>query len=68
MRDELNHPEQDSINVMEYEVYFYDLSRYFYANTATAFENIQKLVKGLNISLQLSTTQMVVYGHYFGVL
>ena len=65
MWDEFDHLEQGSMIVAEYEIHFYALSRYFYNSISTEFEKIQKFVKGLDVSLQLATSQMVVLGAFF---
>lgn len=51
--------------VLEYEVRFHALSRYFYDKICIEFEKILKFVNGLYVSLLLDTSQMVVFGASF---
>ena len=61
MRDEFDHLEHGFMTVTEYEAHFHALSRYSYDSISTESENIQKFVKGLDVFLQLATSQMVVF-------
>lgn len=51
--------------VAEYKAYFHTLSIYFHASVATESKKIWMFVKGLDISLLLAMTQVVVYGESF---
>ncbi|KAF3645078.1 hypothetical protein FXO37_21138 [Capsicum annuum] len=65
MRDEFDHLEKGSMTVVEYEASFYALCRYSYDSISIEFEQIRKFVKGLDISLQLDTSHMVMFGASF---
>lgn len=53
------------MTVVEYETYFPAPSRYFYDSISIESENTQKFVKGLDVSLQLAMSQMVVLRVFF---
>lgn len=65
MCNEFDSLEQVSVTIAKYEVNFYALSSYFYASISTVSKKIQKFVKSFNVSLQLDTSQMVVYEAFF---
>ena len=64
-RDEFDYLQKGSIIIAEYKACFYFQSRYSYDSISTESEKIQKSVKGLDVSLQLATSQMVVLGAPF---
>ncbi len=65
MRDEFDHLKKGSIIVIEYEAYFHALSRCSIISIVTESEKIQKLVKELDTTFQLASSQMVVSGASF---
>lgn len=65
MRDKFDRLEKGSIPITEYDLRFHALSRYSYASISIESKKIQKIIKGLNVSLQLPTNHMVVYGASF---
>lgn len=65
IRDVFGHLVQSSMTVTEYEAKFHFFSRYSYTSITIKFEKIKKFIKRLYISLQLSSTQMVVYAELF---
>lgn len=60
MKDEVDHPKQGSITIVEHETHFYTLSRYFVASISTESERIQKFTKGLASQYQLAIAQIIV--------
>lgn len=61
MCDEFDYLDQGSMNVAEYEAHFYALSGYSYVSISIESEKFQNFVKGLDISLELATSQMVIF-------
>lgn len=51
LRDDFDYLEQGFMVVAEYDARFHALFRYSYVSFSTEFENIQKFVKGLDVSL-----------------
>lgn len=51
--------------VDDYKTHFHTLSRHALTSSSTEAERIRKFVKGLSVSLQLATTQLVTLGVYF---
>lgn len=65
IKDEFDCIDKRSMTILQHEAYFHTFSIYSYTNTATDSEKIQIFLKGLNVSLQLALTSMVVYRDFF---
>lgn len=53
------------MTIVDYEVYFNVLSRYFYVSISIESIKIQMFVNGLDIFLKFATSQIVIFGEFF---
>lgn len=61
MYDKFDNLQKGFMTIIE-NAHFYTLPRYSVANISIKSEQIQKFIKGLDATYQLSTTQMVISG------
>lgn len=65
LEDQFSRLEQDSMKVIEYEAYFYELSRYSKSILTIEYKRVYCIIQGLRLHFCMSTQSLVVVGRSF---